>query len=439
MQAADYSETDPATFGRNPSFSITGGNTDGAFAVRPQSNTNRSLIELYISSANLDWESTPKYSLDVRVIDGGVIGDNNPLAYTGEVVVNVIDVNDLTISSFSVGASNKATVGGDRVTIIGTNMGPIVGLPVENIQLLATLGPITGTEFTATECNVTKSNTEVTCTAPEFNKDVSSKNLKWILTVVSVNGVQKNHSATSTATTSYSAPIISHVESADAFGTQGGQAFVVHGAHFGGDAVSVYVSYGPTVEPLAYAASECKIKIPHVAVQCLSVEGWGKNLSFSISLGSQSSDVTYPWYAYAPPQITSISGPLLLNTSGGQLLTVTGQNFGRQRSTTAPILGAGTALGGLVQPGSGAFPQLGLNDVALYYGRNHGYEIRALDCSVTRHHIEMVCTTAPGVGVNHLFRAAAGKQISPKSASSTQRSYKAPMIYSIRGPGASGP
>ena len=77
---------------------------------------------------------------------------------------------------------------------------------------------------------------------------------------------------------------------------------------------------------------------------------------------------------------------------------------------------------------------LGYDDIALYYGRSTGFENRALVCAVTKPHTEMECKTSPGVGINHEFRVAAGKQNSEKG--DQKKSYKPPKLLEISGSGA---
>ena len=94
--------TDPDA-GQSGTFSLTGGNTGGAFAI------NASTGQLTVASGvALDFESTPSFRLSVRVTDNGT----PPLSDSASITVNLTNANDaptdLTLSSTSV-AENQAS------------------------------------------------------------------------------------------------------------------------------------------------------------------------------------------------------------------------------------------------------------------------------------------------------------------------------------------
>ena len=84
----------------------------------------------------------------------------------------------------------------------------------------------------------------------------------------------------------------------------------------------LHVSYGPSSNPSIYAARDCQVTKPHTEVTCSSVEGWGKSLGFKLSVLQQTSNATEFSYAYSKPSITRIIGAELLDTSGGDVLTI---------------------------------------------------------------------------------------------------------------------
>jgi large repetitive protein len=98
--------TDPDP-GQTLTFSLTGGNTGGAFAI------NASTGQLTVAnSAALDFETTPTFSLTVQALDNG----SPPLAGTGTVTVNLTDVNEppvVTPATFTIpeNSPNGTSVG----------------------------------------------------------------------------------------------------------------------------------------------------------------------------------------------------------------------------------------------------------------------------------------------------------------------------------------
>ena len=418
--------------GRPPSFAIVKGNIDSALSVRSKVGAINTM-EIFVTNA-LDWEITNSYSLTVEITDGGVLGDENTITTsTSNIIINLNDLNDVNVVSFK-GAVLHTTNGGNEVILVGNNMGPIDSGTTHVTVVSATFG-LVGTEYTATNCRVTKQNTEVTCVVPEAGdpSKLSSVGLKWILTVVSVDGVAKNHVTTSTAVTSYLPPVITAVTGADTLSTTGGENIVLTGTNFGDTSSSIYVSYGPIGMETMYAAKDCVVTVAHTEATCKSVEGYGKDMSFQITVLRQSSVLTLYSYGYGVPVITAVTGPTpgntkVLNTKGGDIIIITGSNFGRKRSTTAP----GSANGVQV-PGS-TFATLGRDDVAIFYGRTTGYENRMIFCDVVEHHIKMECTTAPGVGINHKLLAAIGNQIS--AVASELFNYKPPVLLTVTGPGS---
>lgn len=104
------SATDPDTSSPNNvlTFSIASGNSDGTFAIDPATGA----ISIN-STAALDFETTPSYTLAVMVTDGG------GLSVTQNVTVNVTNTNDAPVLGNS---------GADPV-FIAKNHGPIAVLP----------------------------------------------------------------------------------------------------------------------------------------------------------------------------------------------------------------------------------------------------------------------------------------------------------------------
>src|SRR6185436_17267987 len=82
--------------GQTHTFSITGGNTGGAFAINPSTG-----VLTVASSAALDFETNPTFSLTVQVTDNGT----PVLSGTATITVNLTNVNETPVvnpASFSV-------------------------------------------------------------------------------------------------------------------------------------------------------------------------------------------------------------------------------------------------------------------------------------------------------------------------------------------------
>ena len=114
--------------------------------------------------------------------------------------MNILNVNDVTITGFE-GTTQLTTVGGDSVTLVGTNFGPVdQAVPA---TFTATYGP-TGTSYNATECVRVPGagNTRLRC----VSSPGGGAGLKWRVTVTSA-GIGGD-SVLSDVTTAYLPPTI---------------------------------------------------------------------------------------------------------------------------------------------------------------------------------------------------------------------------------------
>jgi VCBS repeat-containing protein len=99
--------TDPDA-GQSGTFAITAGNTNGAFAI------NVSTGQLTVaSSAALDFETTPTFSLTVRVTDNGT----PPLAGSATITVNLTNVNEAPVVNTATFSIPENSANG---TLVGT-------------------------------------------------------------------------------------------------------------------------------------------------------------------------------------------------------------------------------------------------------------------------------------------------------------------------------
>ncbi len=191
--------------------------------------------------------------------------------------------------------------------------------------------------------------------------------------------------------------------------TSGATVLNIEGKFFGPvrsgpDAVDIIVTYGP------YTAVDCQViaadpglkrendEFPGNTgrIRCLTAEGVGSNHSLRVTVGRSDVDtyagLTSEPFAgatvgYHPPIVATYSGPGSddASTYGGELLVVTGANFG---------------------PAGSAYI-----DSAIY-GDGEGYTVSARNCTVTVDHVEMRCSTGPGGGVGNKLIVTIGGQAS---------------------------
>jgi hypothetical protein len=191
--------------------------------------------------------------------------------------------------------------------------------------------------------------------------------------------------------------------------TSGATVLNIEGKYFGPvrsgpDAVDIIVTYGP------YTAVDCQVIAADPGlkklndafpgntgrIRCLTAEGVGSNHSLRVTIGKSLVDdyagLTSDLFAevtigYHPPIVATYSGPGSedASTYGGELLVVTGANFGPAGSAHI--------------------------DSAIY-GDGEGYAVSARNCTVTVDHVEMRCQTGPGGGVGNKLIVTIGGQAS---------------------------
>jgi hypothetical protein len=103
----------------------------------------------------------------------------------------------------------------------------------------------------------------------------------------------------------YAPPFVTLLDgdAAEAARTQGGEWLRINGSNFGTDVTVISrVSYGPT--GVEFNATNCSIVMPHTSLMCLTAEGVGAGLGFSIVVDRQESST--PKSTYNAPAIASI-------------------------------------------------------------------------------------------------------------------------------------
>ena len=148
---------------------------------------------------------------------------------------------------------------------------------------------------------------------------------------------------------------------------------------------------------ISYNATNCVVVHAHTKMKCDFAQGAGRALEWVVKVGQQ--DSLTPSSSYHHPIITSITGPGASDakTNGMQQVIINGYNFGPFQ-----------------------------DGVSVSYGPT-GVEYIPKDCAVVSH-LEIMCTTVPGIG-NHLYWKVTVQEQSNELSATT--SYAAPIIHSI--------
>jgi hypothetical protein len=133
--------------------------------------------------------------------------------------------------------------------------------------------------------------------------------------------------------------------------TVGGSAnnglVILKGSNFGpcggpqGDAVKVTATYTNNMDTLEYTATDCAVQPGgNTEIRCTAAAGVGVNHVWNVTIDSSAAHFVGgdspggPWSAlstavtsYKPPTISSIDGGALMSTAGGAVLTLTGTNL----------------------------------------------------------------------------------------------------------------
>jgi fructose-specific phosphotransferase system component IIB len=216
------------------------------------------------------------------------------------------------------------TVGATEITITGSGFGPLSTSPVWSAlsaTIVASYGT-TGTEYVASNCNVTIADTTMVCVSVAG----SGQNHAW-----KVN-ISTQASPLSSVLTRYNSPSILQVNSTvgPIFSTLGSESVTITGINFGlvGGLTPVSLVY-TTSSTLSYTATACSVTIAHTTMVCTTVAGAGNSMSWQVTVNTQSSTSfsSGGLLRYATPSISSFS-VVKYPTNGGTLITITGLSFG---------------------------------------------------------------------------------------------------------------
>jgi hypothetical protein len=295
------------------------------------------------------------------------------------------------------GASQAITTGGQLFTITGSHFGPTTS----TAKPVVTYGD-TGTEYIASSCTVTLTDTQIVCLTGEGTG-------ADLMTIVKIGGQPSSAFA---GNMSFAAPVVQYYvtqwddTSATGGRTEGGQYVLIYGSNFGTKEENNVdmVTYGPTGAEYIPCASpkncNCSVVTDHTVINCTTVAGTGSDQKWIVYIHDQES--TVPATSYATPAISTITGAGSVNASvyGGQLITITGTNFGPSQSKLDSVT----------------------------YGPG-GTEYKASGCTLTTLHKAIRCLTAAGVGKDLKWMVTVDGQSS--SASTTTTNYKQPAISSM--------
>jgi hypothetical protein len=110
----------------------------------------------------------------------------------------------------------------------------------------------------------------------------------------------------------------------------------IEGTELGNEACAafttvVYNWLDPSLGYYPYRTPACNVSVAHQLLNCSTVPGQGHDLSFAVEVGGQMSNTVLTGLKFAAPVLGS-SYPQIVNTRGGELVTLTGVNFGPAES-----------------------------------------------------------------------------------------------------------
>ena len=308
-----------------------------------------------------------------------------------------------------------------EITFVGTNFGWAADATLYDATLDTTVtvsatysNGIDGITYNTSDCAVVVPNTVINCTAAPGVGFGHIWTLSVDATVGGAASVWTVSASSSDFETSYKAPVLTAVEGADGMPTIGGRTVTITGENFGpaslGDVVRV--TYGrseATVDEFKCAGST--VTDDSVRIECTTVAGIGAPLHWQVAAGIKESGESFgsnpTLYSeamkesasgYLPPSIGNVTA-ILLDTKGGETVTLSGSNFGPSD----------------------------LTNISATYGGHDFTKYTADGCKVTVDHMYAECTSVPGVGANLSWSLVVGGQRS-EGPSVGSVSYRPPII-----------
>ncbi len=350
------------------------------------------------------------------------------IGYAPPIIMSVIGVGSVNIATLN-------TWGGEQVTITGTDFGPatitsrfdgvVHTVLLDDPQYSPTYvkyGTSSGNLLSFTGCTQSPATAHTTMTC----LTVGGVGIGHRVSMSIGNQAAAVPWPTAGQGLAYSAPTLTSISgqgSANA-DTQGGQVVIIAGTHFGPVVYPVQsidnVYYGhPLTVPSQYSAGSCKVTTQTAAVSqitCNTAPGVGAALKWVVSVGGQVATGATLLSSYAAPQVFDFgeAGAVDANTVGGQLVEVTGRNFGPRDAYTNALLSVNYGVV-LAQGGSGFLAKIPL------------VRYNAVSCTVTTAHSSITCATVAGAGGGLDWKVTVDGQLS----SNPTTNYHAPIINSI--------
>ena len=230
------------------------------------------------------------------------------------------------------GGSGVSTLVGGLVTIIGSDLGTA---PTVSFSLDGTVISLSGCANTSVDTS------HVTCTAPTTWVGVVSQ---WSV-VVGNQAVNVSDNGTFAV---FAVPSVTSVvkTNADTLGTllktAGGEQVTITGTSFGATTAVVAASYGPVIPSVSYrfVALNCSLQAQDTAITCTTAPGSGAGHTWAVSInGVAAACGGQCTTSYPNPVVGVVSlragGGTQMDTNGGQLVSITGSNFG---PASVPVL-----------------------------------------------------------------------------------------------------
>jgi hypothetical protein len=167
-----------------------------------------------------------------------------------------------------------------------------------------------------------------------------------------------------------------------------------------------------------YEAANCTVVEPHVTIECVTLEGLGVDLGWSLTVGGQTGPRSVNRTKYTTPRLDNVtidgnsSTTAGIPTRGGPTVTFAGVNFG-------PIDVDGSGGGGANDTRDA---RVGVVNEVYAIAANPALAsasalagvagVRAVGCAVTVANRVIVCAVGPGVGYDLRFRVVVGGQSS---------------------------
>ena len=340
-------------------------------------------------AGDLDYETKASYAVTVTVADST---SPTPLTDSTDVVIKLENVNEdpvIDVSSLQMSVQENAGVG----VVLGSVIASDVDGPFLEYSLLPPAGSSESDPAVAealATLRIDRLNGQVSVAAATIDYErrqrydlmvkvtdngpgpLLSATQPLVVTVVDVNDLQfTSIEAVASGDSTSSGDAILH-------STAGGETVVLHGANMGFvDPVShgslpVTVTYTSRQGGNVYTATGCSVSITNTAIQCTTAPGVGAQLVWTLTVGPWTYSTNDITTAYFAPTITSVVDADALPTAGGSTFYVRGTNFGPADTKVQ----------------------------ALTYWSEHRPEVlyAGTECHVSSPHVEVACTSVPGVG-----------------------------------------